>query len=93
MIKNIHYKILLGISIYAFIQCFVYLLSGLESKTASIFTPIAGLFSAVGFFAAITAAAVASINRRLDHAGIPQDPKQTTSFSKPGNREAEQDAP
>ncbi len=93
MIKNFHSKILLGIAVYAFVQCFVYLSSGLQSKADSIFTPIAGLFSAVGFFAAITAGAILSINRRLDQAGIPQDPKHPTSSSESVKHNAEQAAP
>ena len=91
MIKNFHSKILLGVAIYAFVQCFVFLSSGLQSKTDSISIPIAGRFSAVGFFAAITAGAISSINRRLDHAGIPQDPKHLTSTSETG-KHAEHDA-
>ena len=82
MIKNFHFKMLLGIVVYAFVQCFVYLVSGLQSIAGSIYTPIAGLFSAIGFLAVITAGAIFSINRRLDQAGIPQDPKHPTSSSK-----------
>lgn len=79
MIKNFHYKMLIGISIFAFVMSFIFLSSGLRNSTDRVGTPIGGLFSAFGLFAGITAGAVRSINRRLDQAGIADDPAHPTS--------------
>ena len=74
MIRNFHFKMLIGISVFAFVMSFVYLLPALGNDAARVSVPIGGLFSAVGFFASITAGAVRSINRRLDRAGIAEVP-------------------
>lgn len=73
MIKNFHFKMLIGITVFAFLMGFIYLLPALESDAARVGLPIGGLFSVVGFFASITAGAIRSINRRLDRAGIAED--------------------
>ncbi|MCE9518951.1 MAG: hypothetical protein K8R87_05230 [Verrucomicrobia bacterium] len=90
MIKNFHFKMLIGFSIYAFVMSFIYLSSGLHNSTDRVGTPIGGLFSALGFFAAITACAIRSINRRLDRAGIADDPEHPTSAGKAKSSAAEE---
>lgn len=90
MIKNFHFKMLIGISIFAFVMSFIYLSSGLRNSTDRVGTPIGGLFSAVGLFAGITASAIRSISRRLDQAGIADDPQHPTSgVSATDQKEAE----
>ena len=79
MIKNFHFKMLIGISIFAFVMSFIYLSSGIQNITGRVGVPIGGLFSAFGLFAGITAGTIRSINRRLDQAGIADDPKHPTS--------------
>ena len=79
MIKNFHFKMLIGIAIFCFVMSFIYLSSGLRNSTDRVSTPIGGLFSAFGLFSAITAGAIRSINRRLDHAGIAEDTQHPTS--------------
>jgi hypothetical protein len=79
MIKNFHFKMLIGISIFAFVIGFVYLASGLRNHSDRVGTPIGGLFCAFGLFAAITAGAIRSIHRRLDQAGIAEDPQYPSS--------------
>ena len=79
MIKNFHFKMLIGFAIFSFVMGFIYLSSGLRYDTDRVGTPIGGLFSALGFFAALTASAIRSIGRRLDRAGIAEDPQHPTS--------------
>ena len=83
---------LIGIAIFAFVMSFIYLSSGLRNNTDRIGTPIGGLFSAVGLFAAITAGAIRSISRRLDQAGIAEDPQHPTSNVSYAKQKAEHDA-
>jgi hypothetical protein len=89
MIKNFHFKMLIGIAIFAFVMSFIYL-SGLRNTTDRVGTPIGGLFSAVGLFAGITAGAIRSINRRLDQAGVAEDPQHPTSNVSATNQKADQ---
>jgi hypothetical protein len=90
MIRNFHFKILIGIALFAFVMSFIYLSSGLRNNSDRIGTPIGGLFSAVGLFAAITAGAIRSINRRLDQAGVAEDPEHPTSKAHLTKKNAEQ---
>lgn len=79
MIKNFHFKMLIGITIFYFVIGFIFLSSGRGNNNERYGTPIGGLFSAFGVFSAITASAIRSINRRLDQAGIAEDPQYPTS--------------
>lgn len=74
MIRNFHFKMLIGLSVFAFVMSFIYLSSATGRSVAHVGVPIGGLYSALGFFAGITAGAVRSINRRLDRAGIAEVP-------------------
>ena len=76
MVKNFHFKMLMGISISCFVIGFFYLLSGLQSNTDRVGAPMGGFFCMFGLFAAITADALRAIHRRLDGAGIMDDPQQ-----------------
>jgi hypothetical protein len=90
MINNYYVKMLIGFSIFSFVMGFIHLSSGLSDNSDRVGTPIGGLFSAVGFFAAITAGAIRSINLRLDQAGIPADPQFPTSNNLETARNSEQ---
>ena len=90
MIKNFHFKTLIGFAIFAFIMSFIYLSSGLKNSSDRVGTPIGSLFSALGFFSSITAGAILSINRRLDKAGIAEDSQYPTSGSHANKDKAQQ---
>jgi hypothetical protein len=87
MIRNFHFKMLIGIAIFAFALGFIFLFSGVASTAQRAVGPIGGLFTAVGLLAAITAGAIRSINRRLDAARIAEDPQYPTSNG--GSKEAQ----
>lgn len=92
MIKNFHFKMLIGLSISAFVIGFILLPIGSRAETDRIGGPVGGLFCMVGLFAGLTAGAIRSINRRLGRAGIADDPQYPTSDGRATNQEAEQDA-
>ena len=92
MIRNFHFKMLIGIALFAFVMSFIYLSSGLRNNSDRVGAPIGGLFSAVGLFAAITAGAIRSINRRLDQADIAEDPEHPTTKERLTKQNAEQDS-
>jgi hypothetical protein len=82
MIKNFHFKMLIGVSILSFVMSFIYVSAALQSSADRIGAPFGGLLSILGLFAAITAGAVRSISRRLDRAGIADDPPHPTTDGK-----------
>jgi hypothetical protein len=92
MIKNFHFKMLIGLSISAFMIGFIYMPTGSKAKTDRIRGTVGGLFCMVGLFAGLTATSIRSINRRLDKAGIADDPQYPTSNGRASNQKGEQDA-
>ena len=79
MIKNFHFKMLSGISIFFFVISFIFLFSALKNNFAGGGSSLGGLLAFIGLFASITAGAIRSINRRLDQAGIAEDPQYPTT--------------
>lgn len=75
MIKNFHFKILIALSVQAFVLSFMFLSSARDSSTNQIGVPLGLVFTMIAGVAASTALAIRSINRRLDAAGVAEDPE------------------
>lgn len=86
MIKNFHFKMLIGLALYSFVMSAIFIAAGFRSNSHELSIPIGGVFSAIGLFAIITAGAIKSISYRLDKASIAEDPKFPTSGGNAENK-------